>query len=100
MAKRRLDDIALSGANANDKEGPGLRVETVHQVKGESIDAVLYIATNANISALLTGTATEEGRIGYVALTRAKNLFWLAVPNSCLGTMRAELIKAGFTEAS
>jgi len=43
MAKRRLDDIALSGANATDKEGPGLGVETVHQVKSEYIDAVLYI---------------------------------------------------------
>jgi superfamily I DNA/RNA helicase len=100
MAKRRLDDVALSGANADDKEAPGLRVETVHQVKGESIDAVLYIATKANISALLAGVATEEGRIGYVALTRAKNLFWLAVPNSCLGTMRADLINAGFIEAA
>lgn len=43
---------------------------------------MLYIATKANISALLAGTSTEEGRIGYVALTRAKNLFWLAVPHS------------------
>lgn len=47
-----------------------------------------------------SATATEEGRIGYVALTRAKSLFRLAVPNSCLSAMRAELIKAGFTEAS
>ncbi|MEG6651654.1 hypothetical protein V2A87_06170 [Pseudomonas aeruginosa] len=43
---------------------------------------MLCIATKANISALLPGTSTEEGRIGYVALKRAKNLFWLAVPNS------------------
>lgn len=100
MAKKRLEDVALSGAKANGQEAHGLRVETVHQVKGESIDAVLYVATKANITALLAGTATEDGRIGYVALTRAKNLFWLAVPNSCLDAMRADLINAGFTEAA
>ncbi|WP_258195110.1 UvrD-helicase domain-containing protein [Pseudomonas japonica] len=100
MAKKRLDDVALSGAKAGDQDPHGLRVETVHQVKGESIDAVLYVATRANISALLAGTATEDGRIGYVALTRAKNLFWLAVPNSCLCAMRADLINAGFIEAA
>ncbi|MNW21950.1 hypothetical protein D3C71_2231540 [compost metagenome] len=47
---------------------------------------------------MLGGTETEDGRIGYVALTRAKNLFWLAVPDSCLGELRADLIQAGFTE--
>lgn len=98
MAKKGLEDIALTGADAAEQKDPGIRVETVHQVKGESIGAVLYVATKANISALLEGTGTEEGRIGYVALTRAKNLFWLAVPNSCLGAMRERLIKAGFTE--
>lgn len=95
MAKKRLEDVALNGAKA---ESHGLRVETVHQVKGESIGAVLYVATKANIIALLDGTATEEGRIGYVAVTRAKNLFWLAVPNSCLGAVRTDLINAGFVE--
>ncbi|BAV74758.1 ATP-dependent DNA helicase [Pseudomonas chlororaphis subsp. aurantiaca] len=98
MAKKRLNDVPLTGAEADEQKGHGLRVETVHQVKGESIGAVLYVATRANISAMLGGTATEDGRIGYVALTRAKNLFWLAVPNSCLGEVRADLIKAGFTE--
>lgn len=96
MAKKRLADVALEGAKADDQDGHDLRVKTVHLVKGESIGAVLYVAKKANITALLDGTATEEGRIGYEALTRAKNLFWLAVPNSCLGVMRADLIKAGF----
>ncbi|MFV2949002.1 hypothetical protein [Pseudomonas japonica] len=100
MAKKRLADVALNGAKADGQDGHGSRVETVHQVKGESIGAVLYVANKANITALLDGTATEEGRIGYVALTRAKNLFWLAAPNSCLGAMRADLIKAGFAEVS
>ncbi|MFG0916454.1 UvrD-helicase domain-containing protein [Pseudomonas sp. CJQ_11] len=100
MAKKRLNDVPLAGAKADEERGHGLRVETVHQVKGESIGAVLYVATKANISAMLGGTATEDGRIGYVALTRAKNLFWLAVPQSCLGELRADLVKAGFTEVA
>ncbi|MNJ23735.1 putative ATP-dependent DNA helicase YjcD [compost metagenome] len=98
MAKKRLKDIPLTGAKAGEQEPHGLRVETVHQVKGESIGAVLYVATKANICAMLGGTDTEDGRIGYVALTRAENLFWLAVPDSCLGEVREDLIKAGFTE--
>lgn len=98
MAKKGLEDIALTGAGAAAQDDPGIRVETVHQVKGESIGAVLYVATKANVSALLDGTGTEEGRIGYVALTRAKNLFWLAVPSSNLSAMRERLNKAGFSE--
>ncbi|KAB1493138.1 ATP-dependent DNA helicase, partial [Cronobacter sakazakii] len=76
----------------------GFRVETVHQVKGESIGAVMYLAKKNHIEALLSGTGDEEGRIGYVAITRAKNLFWLAVPESCLKEFRDKLIRAGFQE--
>ena len=77
-----------------------LRVETVHQVKGESIGAVMYLAKKPHIEALLSGTDDEEGRIGYVAITRAKNLFWLAVPESCLKELRDNLINIGFQERS
>lgn len=98
LAKKGLLDIALTGAVAAEKQDPGIRVETVHQVKGESIDAVLYVAKKPNIDALLAGTDTEEGRIGYVAVTRARNLFWLAVPHSSLKTLRGDLIAAGFEE--
>ncbi|WP_440973607.1 UvrD-helicase domain-containing protein [Pseudomonas koreensis] len=98
MAKKSLEDVALTGAEAAEQNGPGIRVETVHQVKGESIGSVLYVATKSNVSAMLKGTGTEEGRIGYVALTRAKNLFWLAVPKGSLDAMRESLAKAGFTE--
>jgi len=61
-----------------------IRVDTVHQAKGESLDAVLYMASKAHINAMLGGVNTEVGRIGYVALTRAKNLFLLGVPKSAL----------------
>lgn len=58
----------------------------------------MYVAKKANIKALLSGTGDEEGRIGYVAITRAKNLFWLAVPQSCLKELKDNLINAGFQE--
>lgn len=74
LTARDLDSTALIAAN------PAWRVDTVHQVKGESIGAVLYIATERHAAALLGGTDSENGRIGYVALTRARNLFWMAVP--------------------
>jgi superfamily I DNA/RNA helicase len=78
---------------------PSIRVSTVHQVKGESIDAVLYVATRAHVQAMLEGVQTEPGRIGYVAVTRARNLLWLAVPSAALRALRPALLAAGFQEA-
>jgi hypothetical protein len=72
------------------------RVSTVHQVKGQSIDAVMYVANKAQICDLLDGTATEVGKIGYVALTRAKNLFLLGVPDNCVGELEGKLQTCGF----
>lgn len=96
LRKNLLPDLPLASTTA--PQTHGFRVETVHQVKGESIGAVMYIAKKAHIEALLSGTSEEEGRIGYVAITRAKNLFWLAVPQSCLKEFKDSLIKAGFQE--
>ncbi|MNR64551.1 hypothetical protein D3C85_1872320 [compost metagenome] len=56
------------------------------------------MAKKPNVQALLAGTINEEGRIGYVAVTRARNLFWLAVPNPCLKELRGDLLAAGFHE--
>ena len=50
-----------------------LRVDTYHGVKGESLD-VLHSADKEHVKALVNGTGTELGRIGYVALTRARNI--------------------------
>ena len=76
----------------------GLRVETVHGVKGESLDAVLYLADKDHVEALISGTNTEIGRIGYVALTRARNLFWLGVPEDCVRIFRERLLGHGVAE--
>ncbi|WP_406807883.1 UvrD-helicase domain-containing protein [Enterobacter cloacae] len=96
LTKNSLLDQPLGSVVST--QAHGLRVETVHQVKGESIDAVMYVAKKPNIQALLSGTGHEEGRIGYVAITRARNLFWLAVPKSCIEEFRENLVKAGFQE--
>ncbi|GGZ32893.1 DNA helicase [Asticcacaulis endophyticus] len=72
------------------------RISTVHKAKGESLEAVMYVASKEHLRQLLDGTATEVGRIGYVAVTRAKDLFVLAVPKSCLAEFEPELIAKGF----
>ncbi len=77
-----------------------IRADTVHQAKGESLDAVLYLAAKKeHASALLAGVDAEVGRIGYVAVTRARNLKWLAVPANCLANLRPSLLARGFQEA-
>ncbi|ABR91719.1 ATP-dependent DNA helicase [Janthinobacterium sp. Marseille] len=88
-----------AGADLAAERGPRIRVGTVHHVKGESIDAVLYVATRPHLQAMLDGVETELGRIGYVAVTRACNLLWLAVPSAALREMRPALLAAGFQEA-
>ncbi len=83
--------------NAQDEIIP---ISTVHHVKGESLDAVLYIAETAHAQALIAGVDTEIGRIGYVAVTRAKDLFWLAIPDHSLPLLRGPLSALGFQELS
>jgi len=39
-----------------------------------------------------------DQRGGYVVVTRAQNLLWLAVPHACLKVLRPNLIAAGFEE--
>lgn len=85
------DDLVANG-------GVGIRVDTVHQAKGESLEAVLYVATKEHVEELLAGTGTEVGRIGYVAVTRARNLMCLAVPDNSLVKLKTRLIDYGFQE--
>ncbi|MGD3338393.1 ATP-dependent DNA helicase, partial [Xanthomonas citri pv. citri] len=61
---------------------------------------VLYMATKAHVSALLDGGSTEDGRIGYVAVTRARDLLWLGVPATALKILRADLEAKGFKDAT
>ncbi|MHA6895576.1 UvrD-helicase domain-containing protein [Ralstonia pseudosolanacearum] len=86
-----VEDLAYSDAKR-------LRVDTVHKAKGESLDAVLYITLKEHAQALLDGVSTEVGRIGYVAATRARDLLWVAVPDSALQELRPTLLARGFKE--
>jgi len=75
-----------------------VRVDTVHQAKGESLDSVLYVATKEHIKAMLEGVDSELGRIGYVAVTRARNLFVLGVPKNSVIELKEGLHSIGLKE--
>jgi hypothetical protein len=65
---------------------PNGRHETIHQVKGESIGAVLVIGSakfwNSVISAIALQENNEDRRLAYVAMTRAKDLLVLSLPSN------------------
>lgn len=99
LKKTGLPNAALASAKdlADDKAAP-LRVDTVHQAKGESLDAVLYMTLKDHAQELLAGVGTEVGRIGYVASTRARDLLWVAVPSTALNDLRPLFEARGFQE--
>lgn len=100
LAKKELLNRPLVDApNLADPEVHQFRVATVHRVKGESIDAVMYVTNKEHAKALLSGTADELGRIGYVALTRARDLFVLALPEAALEELKLRLEELGFKRA-
>ena len=59
----------------------------------------MYVATARNVRDLLNGTTTENGRIGYVALTRACDVFVLAMREDDIPAFETELLAKGFTRA-
>lgn len=65
---------------------PSIRNDTIHQVKGESIGAVLVIGStrfwNSVVSAVQAGENNEDRRLAYVAMTRAKDLLAISCPSS------------------
>src|SRR5690606_17245032 len=99
LAKTKLPNAPLAAAeDLAASSAARIRVDTVHQAKGESLDAVLYMATKEHITAMLDGVASEVGRIGYVAVTRARDLLWLGVPANSLSELRPKLVASGFQE--
>ena len=66
------------------QEFPEVRYDTIHQVKGESIDAVLVIGStrfwNSVVTAVQRGDNTEDRRLAYVAMTRARHLLVVGLP--------------------
>lgn len=99
ISKKNLPNTPLiSAKDLADDDATALRVDTVHKAKGESLDAVLYVTTKEHVKEMLGGVTTELGRIGYVAATRARDLFWIAVPHNALKELRPALIAKGFVE--
>ena len=93
-----LDEPLLKDKDLIGTKKKPVRVDTVHQAKGESLDGVLYVATKAHIESMLAGVETEDGRIGYVALTRAKDVFVLGVPNAAYNELKSRLEAIGLSE--
>jgi superfamily I DNA/RNA helicase len=100
LSKRVLPNVPLASVeDLVDNHTTAMRVDTVHKAKGESLDAVLYMTTlKEHAQALLEGVGTEVGRIGYVAATRARDLLWVAVPQSSLKELRPAFLARGFKE--
>lgn len=93
-----IDEPLVDLTGLADNTPKRIRIDTVHQVKGESLDALLYVASKRHIEALLAGTGTELGRIGYVAITRAKYFFLLGVPSGSFKELKPQLDAFGFKE--
>jgi hypothetical protein len=70
-------------------------IKTVHQAKGESIDAVMYVLKSRDVKNVLAGPIHEEGRIGYVGLTRARDLLIVAVLDTTALPVIAQLKSKG-----
>jgi hypothetical protein len=76
-----------------------MRCGTVHSAKGEGISAVMYLTNKGDIDALVAGTGEEEGRIGFVAVTRGRDLVVVAVPLGTPDETLAKLKALGFAES-
>lgn len=96
LTKSKVEDIPLYFKDLATTNNNSVRIDTVHKAKGQSITAVMYLARTEDINNLLAGTQDEEGRIGYVAITRAKDLLILGVPNSANNTVIQSIEKVGF----
>jgi hypothetical protein len=82
---------ALFGKPEELCKGQELSAQTVHAAKGKSLDAVLAVlktkgTKGATYAKLVAERASlldqEELRIVYVALTRARRILWLLVPEA------------------
>lgn len=80
---------------------PPIRQETIHQVKGQSIDAVLVLGStkfwNSVVDSVTNGENSEDRRLAYVAMTRARHLLVVALPASHFDKHAEKWIAWGFT---
>ena len=102
---RRFEVEDITGAPS------GTVVDTIHKAKGKSIDAVMLVAEkpsedwhtsnaaawSAGLGAGQSAEISEEIRLAYVALTRARQLFVLALPHDTPAKIVKRYLDAGFT---
>ena len=85
------------------QEFPEVRQDTIHQVKGESIDAVLVIGStkfwNSMVEAVQRGDNTEDRRLAYVAMTRARHLLVVGLPKAHYDKHSETWVEWGFRVA-
>lgn len=94
-----LPDVGpLLAVDFGQNEWVGLRCGTVHSAKGEGIPAVLYLTTKKDLDSMVAGTADEEGRIGFVAVTRARNLIVIGIPANTGKDVVDVLVQRGFVD--
>ncbi len=83
---------------------PEVRHDTIHQVKGESIDAVLVIGStkfwNSVMTAVRSGENTEDRRLAYVAMTRARHLLVVGLPKIHYDKYSETWVEWGFRVAT
>ena len=83
---------------------PEVRHDTIHQVKGESIDAVLVIGStkfwNSVVAAVRRGDNTEDRRLAYVAMTRARHLLVVGLPKGHYNKHSMTWVEWGFRVAT
>ncbi len=79
---------------------PPVRQDTIHQVKGESIDGVLVIGSlkfwNSVMKAVKDDVSSEDRRLAYVAMTRARHLLVVALPQNHFDSHRQTWVEWGF----
>ncbi len=101
IKKTGLNDAQMSLPLFVEKnEFPSVRQDTIHQVKGESIDAVLAVGSsrfwNSVVKAIDNGESTEDRRLAYVAMTRARHLLVVALPSGHFDKHQKKWKKWGF----
>lgn len=89
----------LIGIDIGQHDWSALRCGTVHSAKGEGIPAVMYLTNKGDVDALVAGTGDEDGRIGFVAVTRGRDLLVVAIPSGTSDETIAKLKARGFTES-
>lgn len=80
---------------------PPIRQDTIHQVKGESIDGVLVLGSpnffNKVVDSVSSGNNSEERRLAYVAMTRARHVLVVGLPAAHFDKHVAKWTNWGFS---